>query len=166
MVPWTCQSDERFLGARSRGLPRKSRVCRLRSRRCHPDLFLLHLCCAFYQQLAYLDVLRALNLAMSVPALRLSASSASRIVRLAPTWTRYRSIHARRELPYPVEGGLGDFLPPAALKTVAVDWQEGLLQRLNEEVKGESSLLQVALDLCLTKSAKARHRRIRRSYKR
>lgn len=116
------------------------------------DASAFSICAVLYsQKLAHFDVLRASNLAMSVPALRLSASNASRIVRLAPTWTRYRSIHARRELPYPVEGGLGDFLPPAALKTVAVDWQEGLLQRLNEEVKGESSLLYGISYLCLTK---------------
>ncbi|KAG6901884.1 hypothetical protein C0995_007009 [Termitomyces sp. Mi166 len=47
-----------------------------------------------------------------------------------------RSIHKRVPLPYPVEGGLGDFLPPEALKVVAIDYQEGLLKRLDEEVRG------------------------------
>ncbi|THV05347.1 hypothetical protein K435DRAFT_773795 [Dendrothele bispora CBS 962.96] len=48
----------------------------------------------------------------------------------------------RRALHYPpplstrVEQGLGNFLPPPAYKIVAVDYQQGLLQRLNEEVKG------------------------------
>ncbi|TEB35475.1 hypothetical protein FA13DRAFT_1728284 [Coprinellus micaceus] len=46
-----------------------------------------------------------------------------------------RSVHKRRALLYPVEDGVGHFLPPEALKT-AVEWQEGLLERLNEEVKG------------------------------
>lgn len=45
-------------------------------------------------------------------------------------------LHQRRELEYPIENGLGDFLTPEGLKAIAVDWQEGLLKRLNEEVKG------------------------------
>jgi Fe-Mn family superoxide dismutase len=48
-------------------------------------------------------------------------------------------VHGRIELKYPIAGGLGEFLPPAALKVVAVDFQEGLLSRLNEEVKGTCS---------------------------
>ncbi|KAI5480572.1 superoxide dismutase, Fe-Mn family [Pseudohyphozyma bogoriensis] len=47
-----------------------------------------------------------------------------------------RSIHSRVPLAYPLEHGVNDFLSPAALKTVAVDWQEGVLDRLNELVKG------------------------------
>ena len=31
---------------------------------------------------------------------------------------------------------MGDFLSPAALKVVAVDYQQGLLDRLNEQIKG------------------------------
>ncbi|KIL68173.1 hypothetical protein M378DRAFT_158708 [Amanita muscaria Koide BX008] len=46
-----------------------------------------------------------------------------------------RGLHQRRALLYKLEDGLGEFLPPPALKTVAVDWQQGLLDRLNEEVK-------------------------------
>lgn len=52
-----------------------------------------------------------------------------------------RSLHAghtRKELPYPLENGLGDFLPPAALKTIAVEYQQGLLDRLSDEIKGTS----------------------------
>lgn len=52
--------------------------------------------------------------------------------------TGRRNIHERRELSYPIENGVGDFLPPKALQTV-VEWQDGLLQRLNEETKGASS---------------------------
>lgn len=48
------------------------------------------------------------------------------------------SLHRRRELEYPLENGVGDFLTPKGLHTIAVEWQEGLLQRLNDEVKGES----------------------------
>jgi Fe-Mn family superoxide dismutase len=40
-------------------------------------------------------------------------------------------------LEYPIEDGLGAFLPPPALKMLAVDYQDGLLQRLNEEVRGK-----------------------------
>jgi Fe-Mn family superoxide dismutase len=31
---------------------------------------------------------------------------------------------------------MGDFLPPAALKVIAEDYQQGLLDRLNEQIKG------------------------------
>ena len=49
-----------------------------------------------------------------------------------------RNIHKPIPLPYSIEHGLGNFLPPAALQTL-VDYQDGLLSRLNEEVRGESS---------------------------
>lgn len=61
------------------------------------------------------------------------------------TWGRFRvpphrpgrrSLHDRRELAYPIEGGVGNFLPQEALRTV-VEWQDGLLERLNEQVRGE-----------------------------
>ncbi|KAH9967728.1 hypothetical protein BGW80DRAFT_1339737 [Lactifluus volemus] len=42
----------------------------------------------------------------------------------------------RVPLPYEVEHGMGDFLPPAALKLIAEDYQQGLLDRLNEQIKG------------------------------
>src|ERR1700733_12551779 len=47
-----------------------------------------------------------------------------------------RNYHQLETLPYPIENGLGDFLPPAALKVVAIDYQAGLLQQLNEELRG------------------------------
>ena len=31
---------------------------------------------------------------------------------------------------------MGDFLPPAALKVIAEDYQQGLLDRLNDQIKG------------------------------
>ncbi len=34
---------------------------------------------------------------------------------------------------------MGDFLSPAALKVVAEDYQQGLLDRLNEQIKGNAS---------------------------
>ncbi|KAF9027026.1 hypothetical protein BDZ89DRAFT_1015918 [Hymenopellis radicata] len=51
-------------------------------------------------------------------------------------FTRHGALFVRNvhlQLPYPVEGGLGDFLPPSALEVVAVDYQGGLVQRLNDE---------------------------------
>ncbi|KAI0260935.1 Manganese/iron superoxide dismutase [Gloeopeniophorella convolvens] len=47
-----------------------------------------------------------------------------------------RGVHVRVPLPYKIEDGMGDFLPPAALKLVAEDFQQGLLDRLNEQTKG------------------------------
>ncbi|PFH52547.1 hypothetical protein AMATHDRAFT_74033 [Amanita thiersii Skay4041] len=58
-----------------------------------------------------------------------------RPLRFVPSRSWVRSLHQRRSLLYPLENGLGDFLPPPALKSLAVDWQQGLLDRLNEEVK-------------------------------
>lgn len=66
---------------------------------------------------------------------RISIFSSARRHAIIPQWSR--NLHARRPLSYPVEGGLGDFLPPPALKTLAVDYQEGLLQRLTDEVRGK-----------------------------
>lgn len=57
----------------------------------------------------------------------------------------------RRPLPYPIEEGLGDFLPPKALHTIAVDWQEGLLSRLNDQVRGKQEKRYAYCD-CLTLS--------------
>lgn len=48
--------------------------------------------------------------------------------------SRTRNVHKVPPLQYPIEKGLGKFLPPLALKTV-VEYQQGLLDRLNEEVK-------------------------------
>jgi len=45
-------------------------------------------------------------------------------------------MHQRKQLQYPIEQGLGDFLSPAGLKMLAVDYQQGLLDRLNEQVRG------------------------------
>ncbi|KAF8826417.1 hypothetical protein HHX47_DHR5000277 [Lentinula edodes] len=53
---------------------------------------------------------------------------------LTPPTTR--SLHTPKPLPYDPSLGLGDFLPPPALHVVAVEYQKGLLDRLNEEVRG------------------------------
>ncbi|KAF8592481.1 manganese and iron superoxide dismutase [Ramaria rubella] len=47
-----------------------------------------------------------------------------------------RCIHNLRELPYAIEQGLGNFMSPEALRMIAIDYQQGLLTRLNEQVKG------------------------------
>ena len=52
-----------------------------------------------------------------------------------------RTIHVRVPLPYKIEDGLGDFLSPEALKVIAEDYQQGLLDRLNEQIKGALSCL-------------------------
>ncbi|KAF8520084.1 Manganese/iron superoxide dismutase [Gautieria morchelliformis] len=47
-----------------------------------------------------------------------------------------RCVHQLRQLPYDVDQGLGNFLSPAALRMICIDYQQGLLARLNEQVKG------------------------------
>ena len=59
---------------------------------------------------------------------------------ILPWSTSRRSIHVRVPLPYKVEDGMGDFLSPAALKVIAEDYQQGLLDRLNEQIKGNASV--------------------------
>ena len=67
-----------------------------------------------------------------------SVSDHPRLCRLHPSYFSRGLGHTSRPLPYPIENGIGDFLPPAALKTLAVDYQQGLLDRLSELVKGAS----------------------------
>lgn len=62
------------------------------------------------------------------------SSSRLRACQLRPTLAR--NVHDVRLPPYKIEDGLGDFLSPDALRGIAVDYQEGLLQRLNELVRG------------------------------
>jgi superoxide dismutase, Fe-Mn family len=57
------------------------------------------------------------------------------------SWTRVKStsvrhLHVRRALPYSIEDGMGKFLTPEGLRTIAVDYQQGLLDRLNDEIHG------------------------------
>lgn len=84
---------------------------------------------------------RCLFCTMAALAIRLSSGSSSHASRLAAlthsSRIRSRYVHSRKEVPYPIEGGLGTFLPPPALKMLAVDYQQGLLDRLNQETKGE-----------------------------
>ena len=74
-------------------------------------------------------------------AARLAAHSLRSAVVKPPAATAghsRRMIHVRVPLPYKIEDGMADFLTPAALKVVAVDYQQGLLDRLNEQIKGAS----------------------------
>ncbi|KAF8914128.1 Manganese/iron superoxide dismutase [Gymnopilus junonius] len=73
--------------------------------------------------------------------LRLASPNASR------SWSVFSSlkanvgrryIHKPRELPYSVEEGLGNFLPPPALATL-IEYQNGLLERLNQEIRNDPS---------------------------
>lgn len=81
------------------------------------------------------------HLALRFPLFKSSKLAASLFSRPAPPksqWTRCPSqYHTRAKLPYDLDKGLGSFLPPEALHTVAVEYQEGLLAQLNEEVKGK-----------------------------
>ncbi|CEQ39646.1 SPOSA6832_01205, partial [Sporobolomyces salmonicolor] len=75
--------------------------------------------------------LRPLPLLRSLP--RPSASVASSF---ASSSSARRQLHQRVPLPYSLEQGIPGFLSPNALKTVAVDWQNGVLEHLNQLVKG------------------------------
>lgn len=55
-----------------------------------------------------------------------------------------RSVHTLPRLAYPVEDGVGKFLSPKALRAIAIEYQGGLLERLNELVKGTWHLLEAA----------------------
>ncbi|KAH9165423.1 hypothetical protein EDB89DRAFT_1892130 [Lactarius sanguifluus] len=77
---------------------------------------------------------RAVRLAAS--SWRSTAAPAISPRPLLATASRRRNIHVRVPLPYKIEDGMGDFLPPAALKVIAEDYQQGLLDRLNEQIKG------------------------------
>ena len=72
--------------------------------------------------------------------LRLASSSAlAASKRSCPTpWAR-RHMHTRKELQYKIENGLGSFMSPQTLQMVAVEYQQGLLDRLNEECRGKHS---------------------------
>lgn len=82
---------------------------------------------------------------MASIALRLASTSARKIARF-PTpslsqtkrtrLTPRRNLHTRTPLPYDIDNGLGDFLTPQALRMIAIDYQQGLLDRLNEQVHG------------------------------
>jgi superoxide dismutase, Fe-Mn family len=86
----------------------------------------------------------------------LRLTSASALSRLKPRWSK-RNYHQLEKLPYPIENGLGDFLPPDALKVVAIDYQAGLLQQLNEELRGTLRHEYSELHLMTTHSKRGTH---------
>jgi Fe-Mn family superoxide dismutase len=47
-----------------------------------------------------------------------------------------RHLHTPRNLPFDVQQGLGEFLTPEGCKLVALDFQKGLLDRINELIPG------------------------------
>ncbi|KAI0829335.1 Manganese/iron superoxide dismutase [Trametes gibbosa] len=77
---------------------------------------------------------------MSSIGIRLVASTsrAARLVRTQACRVQSRELHHRKELSYPIQEGLGTFLPPHTLKMIAEDYQQGLLDRLNDQVRGTS----------------------------
>ncbi|KAH9950107.1 Manganese/iron superoxide dismutase [Amylocystis lapponica] len=91
---------------------------------------------------------------MATLCLRL-ATNTSRSARAAPALaharrSRARYVHYCKELPYPINEGLGDFLSPEGLKMLAVDYHQGILDRLNEQVKdtelATKSIAQTVID--------------------
>ncbi|KIY45940.1 hypothetical protein FISHEDRAFT_48500 [Fistulina hepatica ATCC 64428] len=70
--------------------------------------------------------------------------------------THARRLHQLKPLSYDIDAGLGRFLPPDALRTVAVEYQSGLISRLNEEIKGteqeRQSLPQIVISTAANKS--------------
>ncbi|ESK93615.1 manganese superoxide dismutase [Moniliophthora roreri MCA 2997] len=68
-----------------------------------------------------------------------------------------RALHTPKPLKYRIEEGLGEFLPPAAYRTVAVEYQQGLLERLNEEARG-TELEGMSVVDTIIKTAVERHR--------
>ncbi|KAI6128440.1 hypothetical protein EDD16DRAFT_1690341 [Pisolithus croceorrhizus] len=61
-----------------------------------------------------------------------------------------RTLHTRKELPYKIEDGLGNFMSPRTLQMVAEEYQQGLLDRLNEYLRDtddrRKTIAQVVLD--------------------
>lgn len=72
---------------------------------------------------------------MNQLGLRLNKASSSSSARHLKSCWGTRRLHQRQALPYPIEEGLGNFLPPKALQ-VQLEYQDGLLERLNEQVVG------------------------------
>ena len=76
---------------------------------------------------------------MHTPGLRLASSSllaASKKPCRTP-WTPRRHVHMRKHLPYNIEDGLGNFMSSRTLQMVAVEYQQGLLDRLSQECRGK-----------------------------
>lgn len=52
-------------------------------------------------------------------------------------WGARRHLHSRIELDYKVDEGLANFMSPRTLKMVSEEYQQGLLDRLNEMFPGK-----------------------------
>ncbi|KAH7930266.1 hypothetical protein BV22DRAFT_1079177 [Leucogyrophana mollusca] len=75
--------------------------------------------------------------ASALPSSRVSALSAWKSTKQPRgQWGMRRHLHSRKDLPYKIEDGLGNFMSPRTLKLVAEEYQQGLLDRLNAEVAG------------------------------
>ncbi|KAH7916716.1 hypothetical protein BJ138DRAFT_1139000 [Hygrophoropsis aurantiaca] len=90
----------------------------------------------------------------ALPSARSSALSAWKSTKQSRgQWGMRRHLHSRKDLPYNVEEGLGNFMSPKTLKIVAEDYQQGLLDRLNAEVAGTAeesrSVAQTVIDTAM-----------------
>ena len=74
---------------------------------------------------------------MNTAGRRLASSSRSTVRVASKTCPPRRRIHTRNELPYKIDDGLGNFMSPRTLRMVAVEYQQGLLDRLNQECRGK-----------------------------
>ncbi|KAL4082033.1 hypothetical protein V8B97DRAFT_2020527 [Scleroderma yunnanense] len=91
---------------------------------------------------------------MTSPASRMVSSSSRSILTASRSRQRCllarRNLHTRKELPYKVEDGLGDFMSPRTLQMVAVEYQQGLLDRLNDHLRDtedkRKTVAQIVLD--------------------
>ncbi len=54
----------------------------------------------------------------------------------AETRVSHRNVHTVPNLRHDIDEGIGDFLSPKALRLLAVEYQGGLLSRLNDLAKG------------------------------
>ncbi|KAM0791496.1 hypothetical protein ACM66B_005949 [Microbotryomycetes sp. NB124-2] len=80
--------------------------------------------------------MRQVGLRQLAPRPSTSTSLPSSARRPARASLQRRSVHQRVPLPYEIDNGLQPFMSAQALRTTAVDWQQGVLSRLNELVQG------------------------------
>ena len=92
---------------------------------------------------------------LTVPARVVSLPNPARFISRQGT----KRLHTLKPLPYPIERGLGKFLPPQALKVLQLEYQSGLLERLNEQIYG---VCIIQLYLLVRSPDKRHHNGIRR----
>lgn len=80
--------------------------------------------------------------AATAASLPLRGARCRRPAQILSAAARARSVHTLPPYNFPVENGLGNFLSPNALRTIAVEYQGGLLDRLNELVRGKQLLME------------------------